>query len=105
MRRTMFAPIRPSPMKPSCMGSGLLGGAAEGLGEGVFERPQRRIRVLAQVHAQDRQVVGFDRPEVAGGLGVDQLTEGVGPAGDLAVVRVIGGELEEPAARWAALVQ
>ena len=39
------------------------------------------------------------------GLGVDELAEGVRPARDRAVVGVVGGELEEPADRGAALVE
>ena len=54
---------------------------------------------------QDRQLVALERGEVTVGLGVDELAEGVRPAGDVAVVRVVGRQLEEAADRWAALVQ
>ena len=45
------------------------------------------------------------RREVAGRLGVDELAEGVRPAGDRPVGRMVGGQLEEPADRRAALVE
>ena len=47
----------------------------------------------------------FDGAEVARGLGVDELAEGVRPARDVEVGRVVGGQLEEPADRRAALVE
>jgi hypothetical protein len=54
---------------------------------------------------QDRHLVALDGGVVAGRLGVDESAEGVRPARDVAVVRVIGGELQEPARVRAALVQ
>ncbi len=66
---------------------------------------QAGVRVRAEVDAKDRQVVGLDRGEVAGRLGVDQLPEGVRPARDRPVGRVVRGQLDEPADRRAALVE
>jgi hypothetical protein len=57
------------------------------------------------VDPDDRQVVGFDCLEIALGLGIDQLAEGVRPAGDGTVDRMVRGELDEPAGRWSALVE
>ena len=53
------------------------------------QRGQPGVRVGAEVDAQDRQVVRLDGGEVAGGLGVDELPEGVRPAGDRAIGRVV----------------
>ena len=47
----------------------------------------------------------LDRGEVSGRLGVDELAEGVGPTRDRPVDRMVRGELEEPAAGRAALVE
>ena len=77
----------------------------EGRGERPFERGQPGVGVGAEVDPQDRQVVRFDGAEVARGLGVDELAEGVRPARDVEVGRVVGGQLEEPADRRAALVE
>src|SRR4051794_25134783 len=54
---------------------------------------------------QDRQVVGFDRGEITGGLRVDERPERVRPARDLDVGWMIGCQLDEPADRRATLVQ
>src|SRR5688572_21979342 len=47
----------------------------------------------------------LDGAEVARGLGVDELAEGVGPVRDVDVNRVVGGQLEEPADRRTTLVE
>ena len=47
----------------------------------------------------------LDGGEVAGRLGVDELAEGVRPARDRDVGRMVRGQLEEPADRRAALVE
>ena len=114
----MLAPIRPSPTNPIRIASGPPGddragpGRAHGAGQPGRERlGKRRLEggeaalQSAEVDAQDRQVVRLDRREVALRLGVDQPAERVRPARDRAVDRVVGGELEEPAARRAALVE
>ena len=44
-------------------------------------------------------------PKSPARLGVDELAEGVRPAGDVEVGRVVGGQLEEPADGRAALVE
>ena len=117
----MLAPIRPSPTNPirircaslSMVRPASIGGrrrvcrgsaARERLAEGRFERDEPALRV-GEVDAQDRQVVGLDRREVALGLGVDQPAERVRPARDRPVDRVVRGQLEEPAGRRAALVE
>ena len=61
--------------------------------------------VAPEVDSQDRQVVRLDGGEVAGRLGVDELAEGVRPARDRPVDGMVGGQLEEPADRRAALVE
>src|SRR5664280_3609157 len=100
-RRTMFAPMRPSPMKPRSIGSDLL----EGRGQGVLEGGEAGVRVWSEVDTHDRQLVVLDRPSVADGLRVDQRAEGVGLVRDRQIVRVLTDELEEPANRGAAFVQ
>ena len=77
----------------------------EGGRQRTLERGQAGVRVGAEVDPDDRQVVRFDRREVARRLGVDELAERVRPARDVQVGRVIRGQLEEPADRGAALVQ
>ena len=69
----------------------------EGRGQRPLERREPGVRIGAEVDPQDRQVVRLDRGEVARRLGVDELAEGVGPARDRHVGRVVGGQLEEPA--------
>ena len=49
--------------------------------------------------------MGFDRPGISDSLGADQLAEGIGLTGDLAIIGVLGHELQEPADRGAALVE
>src|ERR1035437_4064244 len=100
-RRTMFAPMRPSPMKPSSMALCLL----EGGGQGALEGGEAGVRVWSEVDTHDRQLVVLDRASVADGLRVDQAAEGVCLTRDLEIVRVLTHELEEPADRGAALVQ
>src|SRR6478735_1179959 len=97
----MLAPIRPRPMNPMRIWSVLRYGIERGR-QGPFERGQPGVDVVAKVHPQDRQIVALDGREIAGGLRVDELAERVRPARDLAVVRMVRGELEEPADRGAA---
>ena len=73
--------------------------------ECALQGGEARIGVGAEMDPQDGPAVGGDRRVVAVGLRVDELAEGVRPAGDVAVGRVVGGELEEPARRGAALVE
>src|SRR6478672_6361966 len=120
-RRTMLAPIRPRPtnpirircaslsmVRPASIGAlaRVCGGsvARERLAEDRLQRDEPALGV-GEVDAEDRQVVGLDRREVALGLGVDQAAERVRPARDRPIVRVVRGELEEPADRRAALVE
>ena len=77
----------------------------EGRGQRPLEGGESGVGVGAEVDPHDRQVVGLDGGEVARGLGVDELAEGVRPVGDRAVARVVRGQLEEPADRRAALVE
>src|SRR5664279_1373856 len=83
-RRTMFAPMRPSPMKPRSIDSDRL----EGRGQGVLEGGEAGVRVWSEVDTQDRQLVVLDRPSVADGLRVDQRAEGVGLARDLSLIHI-----------------
>ena len=76
----------------------------ERLAQGGLEGREAPLGV-GEVDAEDRQVVGLDRREVALGLGIDQPAERVRPAGDRPILRVIRGELEEPAVRRPALVE
>src|SRR6478735_91635 len=120
-RRTMLAPIRPRPtnpirircaslsmVRPASIGAlaRVCGGsvARERLAEDRLQRDEPALGV-GEVHAEDRQVVGFDRREVPFCLGVDQAAEGVRPAGDRPVVGVVRRDLEEPADRRATLVE
>src|SRR5256885_4480930 len=80
-------------------------GAGQGLAQGVLERRESGVGILPQVDAGDGQIVRLDRSEVARCLGIDELAEGVRPAGDGSVVRVVGRQLEEPADWRAALVE
>src|ERR1035437_8686066 len=100
-RRTMFAPMRPSPMKPSSMALCLL----EGGGQGALEGGEAGVRVWSEVDTHDRQLVVLDRASVANGLRVDQPAEGVCLTRDLEIFRVLTHKLEEPADRGAAFVQ
>ncbi len=54
---------------------------------------------------QDGQIVRLDRPEVTCRLGIDELTERVRPVRDLAVLGMVGGQLDEPADGCATLVE
>src|ERR1035437_1143407 len=100
-RRTMLAPIRPSPMKPRSIASGL----PEGRGKGSLEDGEAGVRVGPEVDANDRQLVVLDRSGVADRLGIDELAEAVRLAGDVSIVGMLGDELQEPADRGAALVE
>ena len=80
-------------------------GSPKGLGECSFEGEQPGFRIAAEMDSQHGQVVTLERLEIARRLRVDQLAEGVRPAGDRAVLRMIGRELQEPADRRAALVE
>ena len=63
--------------------------AGEGLRvEGGLEGRQVRFRIR-QVDPDDRQVVRLDRLEVTLGLGVDELAEGVRPARDRSIGRMV----------------
>src|SRR5690349_21298944 len=100
-RRHMFAPIRPSPMKPRCMNSS----SADGARDRALEDCQVRVDVGAEPDVRDGSVVRRDRLAVATGLGVDELAERVGPARDRPVGLVEARELEERAGRRPALVE
>src|SRR5450759_3928057 len=118
-RRTMFAPIRPRPMKPMRIGSLLVWSARsdralrltvgrwlrESLAKRPFERRKTGVDVGAEVDAEHRQVVRLERLEVTEGLGIHQLPEAERSPRDLDIDRVVGRELEEPADRRAALVE
>ena len=73
--------------------------------KGPFERGQAGVRIGTEMDPQDRQVVRLEDARVAGGLGVDELTEGIGLVRDRAVGRVVSGQLDEPADRRATLVE
>src|SRR5688572_7244373 len=108
-RRTMLAPILPSPTKPICIVMGLPvvfrrdrsaagrappaeGGSAgaECLGQARFELTKAGVRV-DEVDPDDREIMSIDRLEVALRLRVDQLAKGERPARDRAVDGVVGG--------------
>src|SRR5918994_3019365 len=98
----MFAPIRPSPMNPICM---FRSSSAERAPDGLLEGGQVGGEIRAEMHMDDGPVLRPQRLAVAAGLGVDEAAEGVGPARDRAIDRVVRGELEEEPARRAPLVE
>src|ERR1044071_3673680 len=97
----MFAPIRPSPMNPICIASS----SAERAADGLLEGRQVGGEVGPEMDVDDGSVAGPEGLAIAVGLGIDEPAEGVGPAGDLAIRRVVRGQLQEDARRWAALVE
>src|SRR6185436_7822714 len=103
----MFAPMRPSPMKPSCIAVRLRSMLTSGqrAPDRALEDRQVVREVVAQVDLHDGSIMRPQRLAVTTRLGVDQAAEGVRPTRDLAIDRVIGGELQEYASCRAALVQ
>src|SRR5882762_8011002 len=103
----MFAPIRPSPMKPRCMALRLRSMCSSG------ERaPDRALQdgevvpeIVAQVDLHDGSIMRPQGLAVTPRLGVDEPPERVWPARDRAIDRMVRGELQEHAGRWTALVQ
>ncbi len=77
----------------------------ECLSHGPLESCQAGIRVGAEIHAKDRQLVVLDRPGIADCLRVDQLAKAVFLARDFQIVGMLANQLEEPADRGPALVE
>ena len=98
---------RPAPRaaRGSCAARPSRSRAGEHRRERPFERGEPGIRVRLEVDPQDRQLVALEDPEVAGGLGIDELPERVWPARDRAIHRMVRSELEEEADRRPALVE
>src|SRR5262245_31372254 len=99
-RRTMFAPMRPSPIIPSCI--------RVSLGEGPLDRLAELREpagdVGTEVDAEGAAAALGEHGEVASGLGGLDDAEREVPSGDGEVGRVVGGDLQEDAAVRAALV-
>ena len=64
-------------------------GSASACVERGAELGQARVGIVRQVDARDRQIVRFERDEIARGLRVDQRAERLVPARDLEIVRVV----------------
>src|SRR5262245_38295745 len=99
-RRTMFAPIRPSPIIPSCI--------AVSLGEGPLDRLAELREpagdVGAEVDTKGAPAALGEHGEVAARLGGLDDAEREVPAGNREVGCVVSGDLQEDAAVRAALV-
>src|ERR1044072_3442339 len=102
----MFAPIRPSPMKPSCMWVCLRSMVSSGkcASDGALEDRKVVREIVAQVDLHDGPIMRPQGLPVTVGLGIDQPAERVRPAGNLAIGGEGGRGRQEPRLRWRAPV-
>src|SRR5208282_2955035 len=110
-RRTMFAPILPSPIIPSCIVSVLhedfvrrAGESGQRLLHGFRELGEIALHILAKVHAQGAPAAFREHREIAAGLCCLDHTKRVLLSGHGQVHSIVAGNLEEHAAILAALV-
>src|SRR3954454_13860629 len=99
-RRTILPPIRPRPIMPSCMATP----SGQGALDCGVEHRQPLFEITLQVYAQGAAAAPGQHLEIAARLRrLDHSETGLLP-GNGKIVAVIGGELQEHAAVWTALV-